>query len=201
MSDTPRIFINNTLGFKVAVKVPFSTTEDYDRLVGEVGAWWNDLVAQACYSSYNPEFYDRLGEAISDFTGEKIPDSNQKDVKGNPVPVTTKAFIRLLKAEKKITDDQLNELASKVAADMPELDISPKSRASAKAGKAALQQARQLIAMLAAKGTELESWLTSASTKYPGGPELAEDEKIDDNFIGRVLEHIAACKVRELTDL
>ena len=201
MSDTPRIFINNTLGFKVAVKVPFSTTEEYDRLVGEVGAWWNDLVAQACYSNYNPEFYDRLGKAISDFTGEKIPDSNQKDIKGNPVPLTTKAFIRVLKAEKKITDDQLIELAAKVTADMPALDISPKSRAAAKAGKAALQQARQLMAMLAGKGTDLETWYANATAKYPGGPEPLEDEKIDENLIGRMLEHIAACKTRELTDL
>lgn len=198
MSDTPKIYINSTLGFKVAVRVPFSTTEEYDRLAGNVGAWWDDLAAQACYSSYNPEFYDRLGKAITDFTGVSIPDSNQKDAKGNAIPITTKAFIRQLKAESKITDEVLNELAAKVAEGMSVLDISPRGRASAKAGKQALQQARQLMAMLAGKGITVEDWFASYSAKYPGGPEASEDTPIDDNLVGRMLEHIAACKTGEL---
>lgn len=197
MSDT-RIFINSTLGFKVAVRVPFNTTEEYDRLIGQVGAWWEDLVAQACYSSYNPEFYDRMAKAIADFVGVPVPDGPTKDAKGNPIPLTCKAFIRQLKAAGQINDDQLNELAAKVAADMPTLDIAPRGRATAKAGKAALQQARQLIATLSQKGRPLADWFAAASAQYPGGPEAAEDETIDENLVGRLLEHIAACKTQEL---
>lgn len=200
MSDT-KIYINSTLGFKVPVRVPFSTTEEYDRLAGSVGAWWEDLAAQACYSSYNPEFYDRLGKALEDLTGTKIPDSSQKDAKGNPVPITTKAFIRLLKAEKSVTDEALEDLAAKVAEGMPELDISPRGRASLKAGKVALQQARQLIAMLAGKGDTVEAWFARVSEKYPNGPQPAEDEKIDDNLVGRLLEHVAAAQTATLAGL
>lgn len=198
MSNTPWIFINRTLGLSVPVRVPFSTTEEYDRLTGAVGQWREDLAALNCYSKFNATFGDKLAAALKQLTGEEIPASGKKTEDGTDIPVTVKVFIRKLQAEQKLTQAMLEEVAAKVAAEMPDLDITPTSKASSKAPKEFLIQAAQLLAALAQKGRSVEDWFEAISNKFPNPPQPDEEEGFSENFIGRVLQHVSRVQASSL---
>lgn len=192
------IYINSTLGLKVPVKVPFQTTEDYDRMTGSPGQWREDLAAQQCYSKFNPDFYKALASALSRELSIEIPASAKKDKEGNPIPVSCKEFIAYLMGPENptgapaLTEGLLNEIGQRVAAEQPVLDITPSTRGSgSKAPKEFLVVASQLMAKLATTGVSLADWCEKKSNEGYNLPAFDAEEGYSENYIARCVVAIS----------
>lgn len=193
MSDTTWTYINKTLGLNVPVKVPFASTEDYDRLAGEVGAWKATLAAAHCYSGHNKLFGDALAEKLAVVTGVPIPTTGEKRKTRAgveyDVTVSPKLYIDKLAAEKSITAAQLQEVATEVAESLPPLEIASSS-GPAKPSKEFMNQALQLQAQLNQKSRTVEDWFTSVSSKF-SLPAYDESEGYSQAFLARCLVEIS----------
>jgi len=192
------IYINSTLGLKVPVKVPFQTTEDYDRMTGNPGQWREDLAAQQCYSKFNPDFYKALASALSRELSVEIPASTKKDKDGNAIPVSCKEFIAYLMGADNptgapvLTENLLNEIGQRVAAEQPVLDITPSSRGSgSKAPKEFLAVASQLMAKLATSGVSLADWCAKKANEGYSLPAFDAEEGYSENYIARCVVAIS----------
>ena len=190
MSDH-KIFVNSTLGFDVPVKVPFATTEEFDRLTGTPGSWWENLCAKICYSNYNTAFGNALVKKLNEITGVPVPTvaGQTKKIKGGeevPVEVTPKKYFRMLIADGKVTLEQVNAVAQQIAEEMPVLRVEPASSTSNKLEPIFVQQGQQLLGQLKAKGVDLDSYVERFISKFPGAPTLGEDEEIDATYLGRL---------------
>lgn len=192
------IYINSTLGLKVPVKVPFHTTEDYDRMTGNPGQWREDLAAQQCYSKFNPDFYKALATALSRELSIEIPASAKKDKEGNSIPVSCKEFIAYLMGPENptgapaLTEGLLNEIGQRVAAEQPVLDITPSTRSiGSKAPKEFLVVASQLMAKLAITGMSLADWCEKKTNEGYSLPAFDAEEGYSENYIARCVVAIS----------
>jgi hypothetical protein len=193
MSDH-KIFMNSTLGFDVPVKVPFSTTEEYDRLTGTPGSWWEAICAKTCYSNYNTAFGNKLVEKLVAITGVPVPTiaGKMKKIKGGeevPEEVTPKKYFRMLVAEGKVTLEQVSALALQVAEEMPVLRIEPATSTSSKLEPLFLSKGQTLLAQLKAAGKDLDDYVARFIAKFPGAPELGDEEEIDATYLGRLAKY------------
>ena len=198
MSEQHWIYINSTLGLKVPVKVPFHTSEDYDRMTGNPGQWREDLAAQQCCSKFNPDFYKALATALSRELSIEIPASAKKDKEGNSIPVSCKEFIAYLMGPENptgapaLTEGLLNEIGQRVAAEQPVLDITPSTRSiGSKAPKEFLVVASQLMAKLAVAGMSLADWCEKKTNEGYSLPAFDAEEGYSENYIARCVVAIS----------
>lgn len=208
-----RIYMHNTLGRKVPVKIPFATSEEYDRLVGTPGAWWDTVCANECYSNFAGDFGDKVVEALKVLTisdalpnGREVPVDPKKPkvakADGTDVPqlITPKHYIALVLAEKLVTEAQVDEVFAKVAEAMPPLDVSPSKRGGNKPSKEWLDSAATLIATLKQKGRDLADWFAVVESKYPGAPRPSDEEGFTDVAVARILIHAQKAKTAAMAD-
>lgn len=202
MSDY-KIFINSTLGFDVPVKVPFSTTEEYDRLTGTPGSWWDAICAKTCYSNYNTAFGNALVKKLVEITGVEVPTvpGKKKKIKGGEEvddTVTPKVYFRKLVADGKVTLEQVSALALQVAEEMPVLRIEPATSTSSKLEPMFLSKGQTLLAQLKAAGKDLDAYVERFIAKFPGAPELDDEGEIDATYLGRLAKYKVQSETMDL---
>jgi len=202
-----KIYINSTLGFKVPVKIPFSTPAEYDALVGQPDAWFDSICAVECYSNFNTAFGNALTKALVETTGVEVPDDPKKPATtgadGAVIAagkLTPKHYIRLLLADKAITEEALADIVAKVADAMPALDVSPSSRSNA-IPKEVMAKAKQWIATAAANNVPLDIWLAKVEDKYPGAPVPSEEDGFSETAVARIIMHVQAAQLQGMMSI
>lgn len=114
-------YLNDTLGFKVPVKITFDDVDTYDNQAGEAGAHLQHLAARLCYGAFNAKFRDKLCERIEAETGITWPIIGTKKVGDNEVKIFMNEgkYLNLVKnSDGAPSEEKLNEWAQEIAGGM-----------------------------------------------------------------------------------
>lgn len=133
------LFTNICLGFTVQFEGP-NTPEEFDQIVGRSGACLESAVIRFAYHKWNNPFRDKLCEMLLAKTGVPIPEDTKKakvktqvkdpvtgvitEVEVHP-PVSEKVYMDLLKAQKKVTQAELNIMAQQAAKEVGPINLTP----------------------------------------------------------------------------